>query len=74
MLNLKVIIMDDAIDLILYLARQQINTVEYREDEVVHILSQLNENITITDVISSIELGTHPTKWNEKKWDVFTWG
>ena len=54
---------NDIIDLVLFLARQQ-NQKEYREDEVIRIITTHNEQITISDTTLTT-LNPHPVKYDE---------
>jgi len=57
---------DDFVDLVMSMARQQMNTFEYREDEIIHILKVVSETLTLveSDPIS-ITLNDHPVKYDD---------
>ncbi len=65
---------EDLIGLLLYLARQQVKTVDTRGDTLIHILETGSETITPSDTLVSITLSDHPIKWGEPKWSLATWG
>ncbi len=65
------------LDIIAFLSRQQINTVDAREDETVDVLNVSSESVTATVAITGITKGIHPVKWGSPttaKWSLFTWG
>jgi len=55
---------DDIIDLVMSLAKQQMNIVEYREDELIYIIKIIKETITLTDSVTVIK-AAHPVKYDE---------
>ena len=65
---------EDLIDLLLYLAQQQVKGAESRNDNLINLLVFGGETITCTDEVSSTTLNDHPVKWDEFAWSLFTWG
>ncbi len=65
---------EDIVDLILNIAKQQMNIIDKRDDEIIHILFSVNETITITDTSTQIIFESHPVKWDQPVWNRFTWG
>ena len=64
----------DIIELVLTTAKQQMNIVDKRDDEIIHILKSVTETITMTDTSTSIFKEAHPVKWDEPLWNRATWG
>ena len=54
----------DIIELVLATAKQQMNIVDKRDDEIVHILKSVSETTTTTDALS-ITKYAHPVKYDE---------
>jgi hypothetical protein len=63
---------NDIVDLILNLAKQQTNTMEMRDDELVHILKKNNEELIISDTITTSK-NSHPSQYGVPKWGYATW-
>jgi hypothetical protein len=59
-------------DLLIFLLRQG-KRIKIRNDEVVDVLKIISESITLADSVTLTKLG-HPSKWDERVWDRFTWG
>jgi hypothetical protein len=65
---------EDPIELLLYLAKQQIKGAESRDDSLIHLITKGTETITATDAEVSINVKAHPVKWDQFTWDLATWG
>ena len=55
---------DDFVDLVMSLAKQQMNIVEYREDEIIYIIKVIKETITLTDSVI-VTKTAHPVKYDQ---------
>ena len=65
---------EDVLDLLLYLARQQTNIVEIRDDTSLHILlDHALEIITLQETSTVVSKTAHPFIWDEFTWDFGTW-
>ena len=65
---------NDALDLILFLARQQTSKVLVGDNVLVNVLETVSETITVTDSVPVLTMTAHPVKWDAPKWNIATWG
>ena len=63
---------DDFTDLVLFLARQVTNTMDVRDDEVIHILADINETLELIDSVI-LSKGTATIIWDQFTWGLATW-
>ncbi len=70
---------DDIVELILKTAKDQYNTAEYRDNEILHVITTVDETITVTESSLAITKTSHPAKWGTVGvptvvWNRATWG
>ena len=64
------------LDIIAFLSRQQINTIDARDDDIVDVLAVLAESVTVTESAPVFSRGDTVVKWGAPttgKWSLFTW-
>ncbi len=56
---------EDIIELLLKVAKQQMNITDKREDELIHIVKLLKETTTTTETSLLVTKEDHPVKYDE---------